>query len=374
MLHAHVFKRADRHAQTAPPHSARAIDLARWDGSDWLAEEWRALEAHARWPTQSHAFAAALTPLIEGQRRKLLGLRAGRTISALLPLCRDAGAIGRWRIAGSRELFEPGDLLAARPDDAAPIADALARLRQPLSFDRISADSPLLPALRRAMHGRGLLSVRPAMPCPLIVLDESWRDPESHFNSGRRSDFRRAARRAEALGPVTFETLAPGLQDFDALFDEAIGVEAKSWKLEAGSAIAVDRRRETFFRRFFREAAAEGRFRLSFMRIGGEAVAMQLAQVSDDRYWLFKIGHDDRFGKCSPGTLLMLHTLRWAAGEGLRSYELLGEAEGWITRFWTQEQRACVRVRTYPAGASGALALAADGAHWVWQRLVRRGA
>jgi CelD/BcsL family acetyltransferase involved in cellulose biosynthesis len=101
---------------------------------------------------------------------------------------------------------------------------------------------------------------------------------------------------------------------------------------------------------------------------------MQLAQVSDDRYWLFKIGHDERFGKCSPGTLLMLHTLRWAAGEGLRSYELLGEAEGWITRFWTQEQRACVRVRTYPAGASGALALAADGAHWVWQRLVPRGA
>ena len=104
--------------------------------------------------------------------------------------------------------------------------------------------------------------------------------------------------------------------------------------------MAVDRRRETFFRRFFREAAAEGRFRLSFMRIGGEAVAMQLAQVSDDRYWLFKIGHDERFGKCSPGTLLMLHTLRWAAGEGLHSYELLGEAEGWITRFWTQEQRA----------------------------------
>lgn len=47
----------------------------------------------------------------------------------------------------------------------------------------------------------------------------------------------------------------------------------------------------------------------------------------------------------------MLHTLRWAAGEGLRSYELLGEAEGWITRS-TQEQRACVRVRTYPASAA----------------------
>ena len=77
---------------------------------------------------------------------------------------------------------------------------------------------------------------------------------------------------AEALGQVTYETLAPSPAEFDALFDEAIGVEARSWKREAGSAIAVDRLRETFFRRFFRAAAADGRFRLSFLRVDGEAV------------------------------------------------------------------------------------------------------
>jgi CelD/BcsL family acetyltransferase involved in cellulose biosynthesis len=219
------------------------------------------------------------------------------------------------------------------------------------------------------MKGSGWLSIRPATPCPMIRLDDSWRDPENRFNAGRRSDFRRAARRAEALGQVTYETLAPSPAEFDALFDEAIGVEARSWKREAGSAIAVDRLRETFFRRFFRAAAADGRFRLSFLRVDGEAVAMQLALVWSGRYWLFKIGHDDRFGKCSPGTLLMLHALRWASGQKLESFELLGETEAWITRFWTQDHHACVRVRTYPFTVAGMIALVSDGIAWAWQRL-----
>jgi CelD/BcsL family acetyltransferase involved in cellulose biosynthesis len=99
---------------------------------------------------------------------------------------------------------------------------------------------------------------------------------------------------------------------------------------------------------------------------------MQLGLVWSGRYWLFKIGHDDRFGKCSPGTLLMLHALRWAAGQQLESFELLGETEAWITRFWTQDHHECVRVRTYPFTAAGMIAFASDGAVWAWQRLQPR--
>ena len=358
-------------ARPARRRSARAVDLVREMDADRLAAEWEQLEPRGNWPTQTRDFAAALAPLLSGQHQQLIGVHSGVAITALLPLCRDRRYLARWRMAGAAELFEPGDLLCADPAAADPIAAAIRAAHHPLSLDRISRDSPLVPALRRAMRGRGWVSVRPAMPCPMIALGESWRDPESRFNAGRRSDFRRAARRAEAIGPVTFETLAPGPADFDALFDEAIGVELRSWKREAGSALAVDRRRETFFRRFFRSAAARGTFRLSFMRIGGEAVAMQLALLWAGQYWLFKIGHDDRFGKCSPGTLLMLHTLRWAAEQGLESYELLGETEAWITRFWTQEQRDCIRVRTYPFTPPGLVALLADGLFWLRHRLGR---
>lgn len=369
MYHARFDIDTDSDAPSAQAAPARAVDLAASETPERLAAEWWRLEAHGAWPTQSHAFAAALEPLLAGAHRQVLGVRRNRVVTAILPLCREDRFLARWRLAGSSELFEPGDLLCARADDADPVAAAIAALRHPVSLDRISADSPLVPALRRAIGQRGWLSVRPAMPCPMIVLDSGWRDPESRFSARRRSDFRRAARRAEAMGRVTYETLAPAAHAFDALFDEAIAVELNSWKRDAGSAIAVDARRETFFRRFFRSAATDGNFRLSFLRIDGEAVAMQMALLWSGRYWLFKIGHDERFGKCSPGTLLMLQMLGWAAEQGLESFELLGEAEPWITRFWTEEQRRCVHLRTYPYTLPGLIALAADALVWLRRRL-----
>jgi hypothetical protein len=48
---------------------------------------------------------------------------------------------------------------------------------------------------------------------------------------------------------------------------------------------------------------------------------------------------------------------------------LLGETEAWITRFWTQDHHACVRVRTYPFTVAGMIALVSDGIAWAWQRL-----
>ena len=373
MYHARFDKDALRDAQPASPPSARALDLARDPRCDWIDGEWAALAAKGCWPTGCRDFSGALEPLVADRERRLLAVARGARLTALLPLHRDRRRGARWQVPASSDLFEPADALIGHDVDAAPLAGAIAALRHPLSLDRTSADSPLIPALRRAMRGRGWLSVRPAKPCPLISLDAGWRDPESRFSARRRSDFRRAARRAEAMGAVTFEILAPTMTDFDALFDEAIAVEAQSWKRDAGSALAVDRRQARFFRAYCRTAAARGDLRLSFMRIGGEAVAMQLAVLWAGRYWLFKIGHDERVGKCSPGGLLMLHTLRWAAGQGLDSYELLGEAEAWITQLWTQEKRDCVHVRTYPFTAPGFGALAADGWAWLRHRLAPLG-
>ncbi len=335
-----------------------------------LASQWEALQDHAFWPTQTHACVMSLHRTLLAQSPTLL-LRAGQNarVTGLLPLCRDKGYFSRWRIMGGDELFEPTDALYDGMASAQELAKAAARLPQPLHLDRISQGSLLIPALRSALRGRALLSVRPALSSPTIALDASWTEPETHFNSGRRSDFRRARRRADAQGEVSFETLSPTVEEFDALFDEAIAVEYHSWKREAGTALAVDRPQEKFFRDYFRDACARGTFRVSFMRIDGKAVAMQLAIQWSGRYWLFKIGHDDSYSKCSPGTLLMLYGLGRAAAEGLRSYEFLGVIEPWITQLWTQDQHDCVQVRTYPFNVRGALALFRDAAFWLRHRL-----
>ena len=98
---------------------------------------------------------------------------------------------------------------------------------------------------------------------------------------------------------------------------------------------------------------------------------MQMALESLNRYWLFKIGFDESFERCSPGTLLMLHTIGWAANRELEAYELLGNLEPWIAQFWTREQHDCVWVRAYPFNARGAVAFAADAFAALRKRLAR---
>lgn len=339
---------------------------------DPLVRAWGRLEAHAFLPTQGHAFTAALSrTMLAGARIRVFHVGAPGAASALIPLCRNRGYFARWRIVGSAEVFEPGDALCDGPDSARALAGALARDARPLRLDRIPATSPLIRGLKTAMRGRGWVSVRPAVPCPTITLDAGWKDAESRFNAGRRSDFRRARRKAEEFGPATLEMLSPGAHEFDALFDEAMAVELRSWKKEAGTAIASDRGKEGFFREFFRAACRKGTFRLAFMRIGGRAVAMQMAVADARRYCLFKIGYDESYGKCSPGNLLMLYTLGYAAAQELGAYEMLGSIEPWIAQLWTRDSHDCVQLRTYPFSPRGAVAFAGDALAWLRANLRR---
>jgi CelD/BcsL family acetyltransferase involved in cellulose biosynthesis len=352
-----------------------SLTFDRFREDEALVRSWRSLEAVASMPMQSHAFASALadTLLAEAAIEVFLIAR-GDDIAALLPLSRRPGPFGRWTIIGAHEVCEPGDALCRTPEAARLLAEAIVGDRRAVEVDRIPASSPLVPAIREAMRKKGWVTVRPAIPAPTILLDARWKDPSSRFNPGRRSDFRRAARRADELGRVSFEILSPRPGEFDALFDEAIGVEARSWKREAGTAIAVDRAKESCFRHYFRSECEQGNFRIAFMRIDGRAVAMQMALECLDRYWLFKIGFDEDFARCSPGSLLMLHTIGWAAQRELRAFELLGNVEPWIAQFWTRERHDCVCLRAYPFNPRGAVAFAADAAAWLGKRLKPAGA
>ena len=92
----------------------------------------------------------------------------------------------------------------------------------------------------------------------------------------------------------------------------------------------------------------------------GRPVAVQLAVEAHGRYSLFKIGFDEQFARCSPGNLLMLHTVRWAAERELASFEFLGAEEPW-TSVWTDVSRSCREVHVYPATWRSVPAAAAVG-------------
>lgn len=297
-----------------------------------------------------------------GDRHELAVALAGDSEAprAVLPLARSRLRPWSWELLGVGQLGEPTDALAATTSDLRPAVDLLARLRAPLTLRRLPAASALLPVIDEVYDRRALVFRRAAPGTPTLALDDSWREPEAHFSTRRRSDVRAARRRAARVGHVQFAVEEPTPATVDALFDELVAVEAAGWKTRAGTALAARPQMQMFFRTYCRLTAAEGALRLAFLRIDGRPVAAQLAVERADRYLLFKIGYDEDFARCSPGNLLMLHTVRWAAERGLESYEFLGSREPW-TDLWTEQIRPCLDVRVYPASAWSPVAAAAVG-------------
>ncbi len=85
-------------------------------------------------------------------------------------------------------------------------------------------------------------------------------------------------------------------------------------------------------------------------------MAVQFAIEEARRFWLLKIGYDEKFARCSPGNLLVCETLRYAARQGLESYEFLGSSDHW-TRSWTLDERQTVCLQFYPYSIAGLAAL-----------------
>ncbi len=285
-----------------------------------------------------------------------------------VPLVRQ-GALGTLTAPGCLETGEPADLAWRDETRLHRLAEQLARQPYPVHLPRVPLGSPSIAALAEAFRGRGWLRTRPTHGSPFIELDPSWAEPVQRFNAGRQSDFRRASRRAAQGGELRFEVHAPSPGPaLDQLLDDAYDVEARSWKGAGGTALAVDPQLGPFYRRLAHAAAQAGMLRLCFLRIGGRAAAMQLALQAEGRFWLMKIGYDAAFARCSPGQLLMLHTIGHAAAEQLDSFEMLGNAAPW-TAGWTQTLRPFVQVQAYPASWAGARAVWADavraaGARW----------
>jgi CelD/BcsL family acetyltransferase involved in cellulose biosynthesis len=342
-------------------------DLGRLDR---LAGVWDELAHRLQSPVQSYQWARAWVEAFS-HRYDIHVVTVGPTDRpfGIAPLVRKLGGLDVEQLGG-HDPREPADLLFTDERAAEDLALALAALGRPLVLQRLPARSPAVPALRRAFRSRGLLVVRPQPSSPFIRLDETWLEPERNFNVGRRSDFRRAYRIAETSGPVRTEIHDPNAEEVQPLLAEALAVEEAGWKGRAGTALSKDRSLRDFYTRYASLAASEGILRIAFLRIGDRQVAMQLAVESHRRFWLLKIGYDENFARCSPGTLLMLHTVRYAAEKGLASYEFLGTEEPW-TRMWTRLGHPTVSVRAYPAGVPGARALAADAIQYVRRRAFR---
>lgn len=333
-----------------------------------VGDAWDRLESSLKGPGQHSAWMRAAAATLARTRLQAITL-GGDELRAAAPLVRRHG---RYELATVRELGEPVDFLWRDEDSLAELCEALARNRVPLLLARTPSLSATFPALTRA-YGRGAIQVAHPRPgLPFIALDETWIEPESHFNAGRRSDLRRARRRADAAGDVTVEFHTPTPEEVEPLLTEALNVEARSWKGRRGTALLQDPIRLPFYRIYALQAATDGMFRVSLLRVGGRAVAMQFGVERGRSLWLLKIGYDEAFQHASPGQLLMLEAVRHAAKLQLSSLELLGWSAAW-TRLWATDERRFARVSFLPRRPRSIISLAEDELRETVRTLLRYG-
>lgn len=355
-----------RHQETFKP-SIQVINNI--DSLDRLADRWNSIGADLNSPMQDFIWSQVCAKSVcANDKLQIIISSIGEKIVAIAPLMQPKGIFSPLKMLGVGKLYEPMDFLYADIPAINALAQALKQLGHAIDLERVPSDSPLIAALQQAYQGSGLVYVTPNGFCPYIPLSEAWIEPEQQFNSGRRSDFRRAQKHAEKMGAVTYEILSPQPAEVEALLAQAYQVESKSWKGKAGSALAIDREIGDFYRQYTLQASQQGILRLCFLRINGQAIAMQIAIERDSRFWLLKVGYDEDFSRCSAGNLLMLHTVKYAAASGFKSYEFLGGEESW-TKVWTELVRSSVKVRVYPASLSGCSNLVTDAAKSAWARL-----
>lgn len=329
------------------------------DGLFELEASWKSLASQLG-PMEQFDWTQAAAQCTSARSLTTFAVTAGADLLAALPVAfKTVNGVKRAVMLGVDEHFEPMDAIYRDADSADELASFIISSRMPFLLGRLPSDSPFVTAVRKQAEGRAVLVEREQASFPYIALDESWAEPESHLNSGRRSDFRRMRRKAESVGKVTTEMVTPNLDNIGRWLDEAFAVEAKSWKGLSGTAMSCDPFRANHTRVYSHQACLSGSLRMFFLRINDQAAAMQIAIEAKGGLWLLKIGYDASFANCSPGQLLLRESIAYAAKAGLRRFEFLGQSEPWI-KLWTESEHRCVAIRVYPRSIAGTSALAAD--------------
>jgi CelD/BcsL family acetyltransferase involved in cellulose biosynthesis len=335
-----------------------------------LYEAWRRLAADDATPFSTPEWALSVAAATPSRRLGLVVVGDLDDPRALLPLAHAPAADGgpRVEVAGVSLVPEPVALACTGTDALSDALQAVLGRDLPLSLGRVWQGSPLDRAVQTLRGPRPLVVARPDVGTPWLLLPASGDDVDRRLRSSRRSQLRRAERRAETWGRLSLEVLSPTPEEVEARLDLFVAVEARSWKSAEGTSLRQTPGPRTFFRTFLHHAAATGAARVGVARLDERPVAAALAVEHADQWWLLKIGYDEDARDLSPGTLLVHHTVRWAADAGLAGYEFLGADAPWI-RLWTDQVRPTRRLTLYPRRPNGLVALAGDTAGYAARRV-----
>ncbi len=302
----------------------------------------------------------------------------GTEAAAVLPLCRRADP--RF-LSGARELTALSNFYTCRFAPALEEAQDPQRLCRLLAdglrtypdgidivnLDSIARDDPLFDILAEQFSTAGFFTQ------PYFHFG-NWYEPAAgvtfdDYMAGRdaalRNTLRRKHRKLERDFAAELRIVTqPG--DVDAAMDAYDTVYAASWKDPEPY--------PDFTRGLAHAAAAGGALRLGLYFLDGAPAAAQLWLVAGGQATIFKLAHDERFGKTSVGTVLTAEMIRHALEQDRVAEIDFGRGDDPYKQLWLGQRREMWGLLAFnPATPRGLLAAARHGLLPRLKRVLRRG-
>lgn len=325
-----------------------------------FAEQWNALASAApqQLPMLSHAWVSAFLEhrVPAGQTWFCVLVRdAEGSLVGVLPLLADSKGRSFCECTVLRTPHDDhtlsGDLLVAqgRGGEVLPalLGGAFAACRGPryIEFARIPETSGTLAELRDASVALPVTKEFRGIGAFLRV-EGSFQDYRADLSRNFRSNLNKAARKLERLPDVQIEFLR-GAQATEQQLPRFTKVEDASWKGRAGSAIARSPELIAFYETLTRNLSAAGWLQWHFVHANGQTIAGNLAIKCDRSVVVWKLGYDETYAKCSPGSLLFQALVEAVASTGECSQIDLMTDMPWYDN-WRMEKRPYYDLRVYP--------------------------
>jgi CelD/BcsL family acetyltransferase involved in cellulose biosynthesis len=125
----------------------------------------------------------------------------------------------------------------------------------------------------------------------------------------RRKEFRRLEKRLSEAGRLGYKTL-PSSEDPAPWIEGFLALEAKGWKGQEGSAMALQNDRRLFFEEISSAAHQRGKLMMLGLFLDDHPVALKCNFLTGRGSFAFKIAFDEEFARSSPGMLLEIENVR----------------------------------------------------------------
>jgi hypothetical protein len=185
-----------------------------------------------------------------------------------------------------------------------------------------------------------------------VVVDGSWEQFLSSLSSHMLKELRRRRRQAQQAGAVAWE-MHTGLDGLPHILNEALSINARSWKGRAGTAITQRPPLERFLRHACAWAARENKLRFFCLRINGKMAAFQINIVNGGTMFGSEMSFDEDAAQYSPGQLAVFEMLeRLFHDPAFHKYSFLGPRSPWKER-WTRQAENYHWMTIYPRTLAG---------------------